>query len=116
MPKELLAGSLDEQCAFLYALALEKMEQGNFTGAMHALKEVVRHQPDFQEAVALLHEAKRRKSEQQFLLTFSFVGAILFVGVGTLVRFSNDIWLLMLALVGLLLGYGLANFVNSYRR
>ena len=38
--KQTLIGTLDEQCEFLYDLALEKMDQGNYTGAAHALKEI----------------------------------------------------------------------------
>ena len=61
MRRQQLSGTLDEQCAFLYELALEKMEQGNFTGAYHALKEVARHQPNFREVQAQLAEATFRK-------------------------------------------------------
>lgn len=116
MPKQLLTGTLDEQCDFLYSLAQEKMSQGNFTGAVHALQEIIQHKPDHGQAVALLAEAKKRRSEQRFLLLFSFAGAVLFVGIGSVSGAANDFWLLLLALLGLLLGYGLANFVNSYRR
>jgi len=62
MPKQLLTGALEEQCDFLYALAQEKMSEGNYTGAYHALKEVVKHAPQREEAVALLAVAKQRKS------------------------------------------------------
>ncbi|HMN31708.1 MAG TPA: hypothetical protein PKE45_26400, partial [Caldilineaceae bacterium] len=54
MPKQLLTGTLEEQCEFLYTMAVEKMAQGNYTGAVHALKEVVKHAPDFRDAQALL--------------------------------------------------------------
>ncbi len=38
MPKQMLSGTLDEQCAFLYDLGRQKMEQGNYTGAIHAFR------------------------------------------------------------------------------
>ena len=37
MPKQKLTGTLDEQCEFLYGLAITKMAEGNYTGAKHAL-------------------------------------------------------------------------------
>ncbi|MBX3052890.1 MAG: hypothetical protein KF753_15500 [Caldilineaceae bacterium] len=116
MPKELLTGSLEEQCDFLYEMAQEKMRVGNYTGAYHALKEVVKYAPDRSEAVALLALAKERKSEQTRLILLSLAGAILFVGFGSVARLSSDLWLLALGFVGLLVGYGVGNLLNSLRR
>ena len=89
MPKQLLTGTLEEQCDFLYEMAQEKMREGNFTGAYHALKEVVKHAPDRKDAVVLLVVAKERKSEQTRLLLLSLAGAILFVGIGSALRLSG---------------------------
>ena len=116
MSKQLLTGTLEEQCDTLVQLAQEKMAAGNFTGAYHALKEVVKHAPERADAVALLAEAKRRKSEQTRLLLISLVGAIVFVGIGSAANLSGDLWLLALGFVGLLVGYGAGNFVNSLGR
>ena len=116
MPKQLLTGTLEEQCDFLYAMAQEKMSAGNYTGAYHALKEVVKHAPDRKEAVALLAVARQRKSEQSRLLLISLAGAILFIVIGSAARLSGDIWLLALGFVGLLVGYGVGNLLNSLRR
>lgn len=116
MSKELLTGTLEEQCDYLVQLAQEKMREGNFTGAYHALKEVVKHTPDRAEAVALLAFAKQRKSEQTRLLLLSLAGAILFVGIGSVAQLSNDFWLLALGFVGLVVGYGVGNLFNSLRR
>jgi len=116
MPKQLLTGTLEEQCDFLFEMAQEKMREGNFTGAYHALKEVVKYAPERKEAVALLALAKERKSEQSRLLLVSLVGAILFIGLGSFARLSNDLWLLALGFVGLLVGYGVGNLLNSLRR
>jgi hypothetical protein len=115
MPKQLLAGTLEEQCEFLYNLAQEKMAQGNFTGAEYALAEVVKHAPDFRDAQALLAEARARKAAQRRLLIAGILGAILFVGFGTLLELSNDLLLIGLALVGVVVGYGVGNWVESYR-
>lgn len=113
MSKQLLTGTLEEQCDTLVQLAQEKMAAGNFTGAYHALKEVVKHAPERADAVALLAEAKRRKSEQTRLLLISLLGAIVFVGIGSAANLSGDLWLLALGFVGMLVGYGTGNFVNS---
>ncbi len=116
MPKQLLTGTLEEQCDFLFEMAQEKMREGNFTGAYHALKEVVKHAPERTEAVVLLALAKERKSEQTRLLLVSLAGAILFIGFGSFARLSSDLWLLGLAFIGLVVGYGAGNLLNSLRR
>jgi hypothetical protein len=116
MPKQLLTGTLDEQCEFLYDLALEKMQQGNYTGAVHALKEIVKHKPEFRDAGAVLAEAKRRKSEQNQLLWFAFGGAALFVFIGTVLQVGNDFLFLGLIAAGALVGFLVGNFVRRLRR
>lgn len=115
MRREALTGTLDEQCAFLYELAVEKMAQGNYTGAYHALKDVVKHKPDFEEAQILFAEAKKKKSEQRLLLSISFLGVIAAVGVGSLLGIANDIVFLGVAVVGGLLGYVLGVWFSSFR-
>ena len=67
MPKQRLSGTLEEQCEFLYNLALEKMSQGNYTGAAHAFKEILKYKPDFRDTERLYQEVKEYKSEQTFL-------------------------------------------------
>lgn len=92
------------------------MESGNYTGAVHALKEVVKHVPDYKDASAQLRIARQRKSEQTFLLISSLLGAIGFVGIGSAAQIPNDLWLFALALVGLLVGYGVGNLINTLRQ
>jgi hypothetical protein len=116
MPKQLLSGSLDEQCEFLYNLALDKMGQGNFTGAVHALQEIVKHKPDFRDAAARLAEAKARKAQQNQLLWFAFGGAAIFVLIGTIIQVGNDLIFLAFAIAGGLLGFMIGNLVQSLRR
>ncbi|MEM7128582.1 MAG: hypothetical protein AAF702_19775 [Chloroflexota bacterium] len=116
MPKQALTGSLEEQCAFLYEIATDKMAQGNFTGAYHALKEIVKHKPDFEDAQMLYEEAKRKKSEQRFLLSISFVGVFLAVGLGSFLQISNDFLYIGMAIVGAILGYVVATWLNGFRR
>jgi hypothetical protein len=116
MPKQLLTGTLDEQCEFLYGLALEKMQQGNFTGAVHAFQEIVKHRPDFRDAAAKLAEAKARKSEQTQLLWFAMGGAALFVLIGTMLQVPNDLIFLVMVAAGALVGFFAGNLVQSLRR
>jgi hypothetical protein len=116
MPKQLLSGSLDEQCEFLYDLALGKMAQGNFTGAVHAFQEIVKHNPEFRDAAARLAEARARKAQQGQLLWFVFGTATLFVFLGTMLQVGNDLIFLALAAAGGLLGFLLGNLVQSLRR
>ena len=116
MPKELLSGTLDEQCAFLYDLGREKMGQGNYTGAIHAFREIVKYAPDFRDTAELLEEAQRRKKEQRFLIVSAMVGAIVLVAVGSALSLRNDLYLLVFALTGALLGYVVGNVLNSRRQ
>jgi len=115
MPSQKLTGTLEEQCEFLYNLALEKMGQGNYTGAVHVLKEIVKHKPDFRDAGQLLEVAKERKSEQTFLLWMAVAGASAAVAVGGLIGVPNDLIFLILVVLGALIGYGIGNFVRSFR-
>ena len=116
MPKELLSGTLDEQCDFLYQLSLEKMQQGNYTGAAHALAEIVKHSPDYRDAAELLHEAKRRKAEQRALLLWSSFGLAAGVAAGSALGLPNDMYLLVFAVIGTVAGYGIGNLIGSSRR
>lgn len=116
MPKQMLSGTLDEQCEFLYELGRQKMKQGNCTGAVHAFGEIVKYAPDYRDAADLLAEARRRKAEQRFLIISAFAGAIVMIGVGTLLQLRNDLLLLVFALAGTVLGYMFGNFVNSRQR
>jgi hypothetical protein len=116
MPKQMLEGTLEEQCEILYDLAMEKMKAGNYTGAIHALQEIADHNPDFRNVSDLLETARRNKRTHRNLLVASILGASLFVGIGTLAQVQNDLILFALAIVGLLVGYGSANFISSYRR
>ena len=116
MPKQTLQGTLDEQCDFLFNLAQEKMAHGNFTGAVHALKEIVKHKPTYPNAQVLLTEDKNRQSEQRFLIFYGFAGAALGVAVASVAQELNDLWLLAAAGVGLIVGYGAGNLINSFRR
>lgn len=112
MPKQKLTGTLEEQCEFLYQLAQEKMSQGNYTGAVHALAEIVTHAPAFRDAAALLQAAKRKKSEQRRLLFAAMGGAALFIAVGTVLQLPNDWLFLLFAVVGAFVGFGIANFIE----
>ena len=84
--------------------------------AVHALKEVVKHNPGFRDADALLAEAKRRKSEQSQLLWFVFGGAALFVLIGTITHISNDFLFLAVVIAGALVGFLVGNLMRTLRR
>lgn len=116
MPKQVLTGALDEQCEFLYSLAQEKIGQGNYTGAVHVLKEIVKHKPDYRDAAQLLAETKARKSEQTFLLLMAVAGAVVAVAIGGMVGVPNDLIFLFILLMGALVGYGIGNFIQSFRQ
>jgi len=116
MPKQTLTGTLEEQCEFLYQLAQEKIAQGNYTGAVHALQEIVRHAPSFRDAAVLLNEAKQKKAQQRRLLFAGMGGAALFIALGTLLQLPNDWLFLAFAVIGALLGFGVGNFFEMRKR
>jgi len=116
MRKQALSGTLDEQCDFLYEIALDKMKDGNYTGAYHALKEVVEHRPDDSAALEALALATFKKKEQRGLLLWSISGGAIFLGIGTWLQLSNDFLFIGLTIIGVLVGYALANLFNSYRQ
>lgn len=111
MQKQELTGTLEEQCEFLYELAQEKMADGNYTGAAHVLKEIVKYAPEYRDAADLLQTAQQRKSEQRVLLTGGITGAVLFVGIGTLLQLSNDLLFIVFAVCGTVVGYICANVI-----
>ena len=115
MPKQKLTGTLDQQCEFLYGLAIAKMAEGNYTGAKHALEEIVKYKPDYRDAQQLLAQVSRQKSDQTFLVVMAFVGAAVGVAVGSIGQLGNDLLLLVLAGIGALLGYGVGNYIRSFR-
>ena len=115
MPKQKLTGTLEQQCEFLYGLAITKMAQGNYTGAKHALEEIVKYKPDFRDAQQLLQEVSRKKSDQTFLVVMAILGAAVGVAVGSIGQLGNDLVLLALAGVGALVGYGVGNYIRSFR-
>lgn len=105
MRTEKLSGTLEEQCEFLYQLAQEKAAQGNYTGAVHVLKEIVKHVPDYKDAPNLLHDLQKKKAEQRNLLLMGLLGAALFTGIGTLIQVPNDLIFILLAIIGAVVGY-----------
>ncbi len=115
MPSQKLTGTLEEQCEFLYNLALEKMSQGNYTGAIHALKEIVKYKPDYRDAAQLLAKAKQRKSEQTFLLLMAVFGATVMVAIGGAIGVPNDLIFLVFVIIGALIGYAVGNLIRSFR-
>ncbi|MYC94666.1 MAG: hypothetical protein F4X14_06820 [Caldilineaceae bacterium SB0661_bin_32] len=113
MARKQLTGTLEEQCGFLYQLAQEKMASGNYTGAVYALKEIIKYKPDYGDAALLLEKARQHKKAQTFRLVVSLVGASIFVGIGSGAGLDNDLWLFAFAFAGLLVGYVVANLVRG---
>jgi predicted Zn-dependent protease len=115
MPKQKLTGTLDQQCEFLYGLAITKIAQGNYTGAKNALQEIVKYKPDYRDAAQLLEQVSRQKSDQTFLVVMALVGAAIGVAVGSIGQMGSDLVLLLMAVIGALVGYGIGNYIRSFR-
>ncbi len=105
MAKQLLEGTLDEQCTFLYDLALSKMQTGNYTGALYALREVARHQPEYRDVAVLLVRLQEYKREQRRMILVGLGGGVL-CAVGALaVGVTHDLVIIGVSMVGLVGGY-----------
>ena len=116
MRTEQLAGTLEEQCAFLYQMAQEKMAQGNYTGAAHVLQEIIKHAPTYENAAALLVEVKQKKREQRNLLFAALFGAAILVGAGTVIQVPNDFIFILLAVIGAVVGFVVGSFFIGRRQ
>ena len=108
MARQELQGTLEEQCEFLYGLAVEKMQAGNFSGAVYALKELHRHNPGYQDVARLLAEVKARKARQRNLILVGLAGGALAASIANLLGVAADLWLIAAAAAGLVGAYVLA--------
>ena len=108
MARQELQGTLEEQCEFLYRLAVEKMRNGNFSGALYALKELHRHNPDYRDVAVLLAEVKYRKARQRTLILAGLAGGTLFASIAHLLGVTADLWLIAAAAAGLVCAYAVA--------
>lgn len=105
MARKMLQGSLESQCAFLYDLALDKMKTGNFAGALYALQEVARHNPEYRDVAALVEELRHRKAEQRRLILIGLASGVLFAGVALALGVTHDLIVILAGAVGLACGY-----------
>ena len=108
MARQELQGTLEEQCEFLYGLAVEKMQAGNFSGAVYALRELHRHEPDYRDVARLLAEVKVRKARQRNLILAGLAGGALAASIANLLGVAADLWLIAAAAAGLVGTYVLA--------
>ena len=108
MARQELQGTLEEQCEFLYGLAVEKMQAGNFSGAAYALKELHRHDPEYRDVARLLAEVKIRKTRQRNLILAGLAGGALAASIANLLGVAADLWLIAAAAAGLVGTYVLA--------
>ena len=116
MQRQTLTGSLEEQCEFLYDMSIEKIGQGNFTGAAHLLKEIVKHKPDYRDAAELLVQVKEQKRYQFIRLMAAIAGACAFIGIGTATQVTNDFVFIGLILIGGLIGYIVGNIITNFQQ
>lgn len=116
MPRQTLTGTLEEQCAFLFSLAQEKASAGNYAGARHALKEILKYRPDYPGAQELMAQVVAGGRQQRLLLWFSLGGASLGVILGTLLQLPNDLWFLLMGAAGALVGWFIGNMIAGRTR
>lgn len=105
MVRKMLEGTMEEQCEFLYTLALDKMKTGNFTGALYALREVAKHDPGYRDVASLLAQARRRKAEQRSLILVGLGTGVLFAIAARAAGLTHDLGLMASGLAGLVCGY-----------
>lgn len=105
MAKKMLEGTLDEQCAFLYDLARDKMAQGNYAGALYALREVAKHRPDYRDVPALLVQLQGQKREQRRMILVGLVSGVLFATLARTAGVTHDLLIIGIGILGLVGGY-----------
>ncbi|MCS6842704.1 MAG: hypothetical protein NZ528_00030 [Caldilineales bacterium] len=103
--KTVLQGTVEEQAAQLYDMAVEAMRDGRYSLAYHYLKEIERALPGFRDVPALLAQAKAAKQEQRTLGWGAIVGGIAMIGLARSLGVDNELVLLALAALGLLIGF-----------
>ncbi|NUQ36704.1 MAG: hypothetical protein HUU23_02690 [Caldilineales bacterium] len=116
MAKAQLSGSLEEQLATVYALVEQRMAEGRYSGAVHYAKEILRVAPDYGNIQEIYHQARIARREQTLTLLFSLLAAILAIALSRAAGLRQDWQSLLLAFVGLVLGFLLANAWFQHRR
>ena len=105
MPKITLQGTLEEQAAQLYDMAVAAMQEGRYTGAYHYYQQIEQALPGFRDVRERMAEAKRAKQEQRSLLIGSLLGGSLLIAVARLLGNNNELIFLGAGVLGLLLGF-----------
>ena len=107
MPVKYLEGTVEEQAAQIYDLAAEAMQEGRFTAAYRYYLEIERAVPGFRDVPELLAKANFALNEQRSLLLGSITGASVLIVLARLLGNDNELVFLGVAVLGLLLGFGL---------
>jgi hypothetical protein len=107
MPVKTLEGTIEEQAAQIYDLAAEAMQEGRFTAAYRYYLEIERAVPGFRDVPELLAKANYARKEQRTLLLGSITGASVLIVLARLLGNDNELVFLGVAVLGLLLGFGL---------
>ncbi len=105
MPKIILKGTVEEQAAQLYDLAVEALGEGRYTAAYRYLREIERALPGFRDVPELLAQAARGKKEQRSLLIGSMVGGSLMIVLARVLGAQSELILLAAGAFGLLAGF-----------
>lgn len=111
MPTKQLSGTVEEQAAQLYDMAVEAMEEGRYTAAYRYFKEINRALPGFRDVPEKLAQASYAKREQRTLLWASLLGAIVFIILARLLGAQSEWVLLGSAAAGLAVGFVLAHWL-----
>lgn len=103
--KIVLQGTVEEQAAQLYDMAVEAMRDGRYSLAYRYLQEIERALPGFRDVPTLLAQAKAAKQEQRALGWGAIVGGIAMIGVARGLGVEGELFLLAAAAGGLLVGF-----------
>lgn len=106
MPKTiLLQGTVEEQAAQLYDMAVEAMGEGRYSAAHRYLREIERAAPGFRDVPDLLGKAAYAKKEQRSLLLGSILGGIVMIILARSLGAQNELIFLGAGTIGLLAGF-----------
>lgn len=105
MPKKVLQGTVEEQAAQLYDMAVEALNEGRYAGAYRYLAEIERALPGFRDVPDLLAKAAHGKKEQRALLLGSILGGSLMIILARTLGAQSELIFLGAGALGMLAGF-----------
>lgn len=116
MARQQLQGTVEEQAAQLYDMAVEAMQEGRYSGAYRYFLEIERALPGFRDVPEQLKKARQARQEQRTLLMSSLLGAMLLIVLARVLGAQSELVFLGAGILGLALGFIVSFMLTGSRR